>query len=61
MKTQISYRKLDGSEGVALVNGGISDARQAKQELAKWLPAVNAANAPDDRNAGRGRRSRNQP
>ncbi|MEN4922017.1 hypothetical protein ABE485_25350 [Achromobacter spanius] len=43
MKTQITYRKLDGSEGVALVNGGISDTRQARQELANWLelPAVN--------------------
>ena len=43
MKTQITYRKLDGSDGVALVNGGISDTRQARQELANWLdlPAVN--------------------
>ncbi|CAO3913452.1 hypothetical protein [Achromobacter mucicolens] len=50
MKTQISYRKLDGSDGVALVNGGISDARQARQELANWLdlPAANTAGNPDD-------------
>ncbi|WP_447990849.1 hypothetical protein [Achromobacter spanius] len=37
MKTQISYRKLDGGDGVALVNGSISDATQAKRELANWL------------------------
>lgn len=45
MKTQISYRKLDGSDGVALVNGGISETHQAKQELANWLdlPAADAA------------------
>ncbi|CAB3736049.1 MULTISPECIES: hypothetical protein [Achromobacter] len=37
MKTQISYRKLDGADGVALVNGDISDTLQAKRELANWL------------------------
>lgn len=37
MKTQISYRKLDGGDGVALVNGGISEMSQAKRELANWL------------------------
>ncbi|MGV2863133.1 hypothetical protein [Achromobacter sp. ESBL13] len=37
MKTQISYRKLDGDDGVALVNGGISETLQAKRELANWL------------------------
>ena len=43
MKTHITYRKLDGSEGVALVDGGISDTLQAKRELANWLdlPEVN--------------------
>lgn len=50
MKTQITYRKLDGSDGVALVNGGISDTQQAKQELANWLdlPADTAGAARDD-------------
>ncbi len=45
MKTQISYRKLDGSDGVALVNGAISETRQAQQELANWLdlPAADTA------------------
>ena len=37
MKTQITYRKLDGGEGVALVNGSISETPQAKRELANWL------------------------
>lgn len=50
MKTQISYRKLDGSEGVALVNGGISETQQARQELANWLdlPEAKTAGNPDD-------------
>ena len=45
MKTQISYRKLDGADGVALVNGSISDLSQAKRELANWLelPATDVA------------------
>lgn len=42
MKTQITYRKLDGSDGVALVNGGISETQQAKQELANWLELPDA-------------------
>ncbi|KAG1376310.1 hypothetical protein G6F57_012767 [Rhizopus arrhizus] len=37
MKTQITYRKLDGGESVALVNGSISETMQAKRELANWL------------------------
>ena len=40
MKTQITYRKLDGGEGVALVNGSISETPQAKRELANWLEPV---------------------
>jgi hypothetical protein len=45
MKTQISYRKLDGGDGVALINGSISDLSQAKRELANWLelPATDVA------------------
>ncbi len=43
MKTQITYRKLDGSDGVALVNGGISETQQAKQELANWLELPEAS------------------
>lgn len=42
MKTQISYKKLDGRNGVTLVNGEISSNLQAKRELANKLslPAV---------------------
>ena len=42
MKTQISYKKLDGGSGVTLVNGEISSNLQAKRELANKLslPAV---------------------
>ncbi|WP_312996024.1 hypothetical protein [Achromobacter animicus] len=63
MKTQISYRKLDGSDGVALVNGGISDSQQAKQELANWLdlPATDAAGGNPDDVDGRLRRGGIEP
>ena len=39
MKTQISYKKLDGDNGVALVNGEVSSTLQAKRELAQKLDA----------------------
>ncbi|MVW80191.1 hypothetical protein GOQ28_14800 [Bordetella sp. 02P26C-1] len=37
MKTQISYTKLNGDKGMALVNGSISSDLQAKRELAYKL------------------------
>ncbi|CAM4335922.1 hypothetical protein [Bordetella muralis] len=42
MKTQISFKSTDGSDGVALVDGAISDLVHAKRELAhaKGLPVV---------------------
>ena len=42
MKTQISFKTTDGSDGVALVDGAISDLAHAKRELAhaKALPAM---------------------
>lgn len=45
VKTQISYKKLDGDTGVALVNGEVSTTLQAKRELARTLdaPAVDEA------------------
>jgi len=36
MKTQISFRSLAGGQGVALVNGLISNDLQAKNELANF-------------------------
>lgn len=43
MNTQITYQKLDGRNGVALVNGDISDTLQAKRELANWLELPEAS------------------
>ncbi|MFD4839886.1 hypothetical protein ACFWP0_20450 [Achromobacter sp. NPDC058515] len=42
MKTQISFKKTDGSDGVALLDGDASSILQAKRELANKLdlPAV---------------------
>lgn len=42
MKTQISFKSTDGSDGVALVDGAISDLTHAKRELAhaKGLPVM---------------------
>jgi len=50
MKAQITFRKLDGSEGVALVNGDASDTVQAKRELASYLslPAGESAGPSQD-------------
>ena len=44
MKTEISFKKTDGSAGVALMDGSISTALQAKRELAAKLdlPLVDA-------------------
>jgi hypothetical protein len=62
MKTQITYRKLDGSDGVALVNGGISDTQQAKQDLANWLDLpADAAGANREDIDGRLRRGGIEP
>lgn len=45
MKTQIQFKKTDGSEGVALIDGPVSSVLQAKRELAAKLdlPPVDAA------------------
>lgn len=45
MKTQISFKQLDGDDGVALVNGNITDPAEAKRELAAKLslPPASAA------------------
>ncbi|WP_442592897.1 hypothetical protein ACSBPU_15530 [Parapusillimonas sp. JC17] len=45
MKTQIQFKKMDGSEGVALIDGPVSSVLQAKRELAAKLdlPRVDAA------------------
>lgn len=45
MKTQIQFKKTDGSEGVALIDGSVSSVLQAKRELAAKLdlPPVDAA------------------
>lgn len=54
MKTQVSFRKTDGSEGVALLDGDASSTLQAKEELANklQLPAANQAlNREDSVNA----------
>lgn len=42
VKTQITYKKLSGGNGVALVDGEISSTLQAKRELAAKLelPAI---------------------
>ncbi|MBV7482432.1 hypothetical protein [Bordetella sp. BOR01] len=47
MKTQISFKKTDGSDGTALVNGAISSTLEAKRALANALdlPAVDAPSA----------------
>lgn len=37
MKTQIAFKRNDGSDGVALVNGNVTDPAQAKQALADQL------------------------
>ncbi|MFJ1302872.1 hypothetical protein CEK29_15470 [Bordetella genomosp. 5] len=37
MKTQIQFKKTDGSEGVALVSGDATDVVQAKSALADQL------------------------
>lgn len=37
MKTQISFKKIDGSDGVALVDGDTSGVLQAKRALAHQL------------------------
>lgn len=44
MKTQIQFKKTDGSDGVALVEGPVSGILQAKRELAAklGLPEVDA-------------------
>ncbi|SEK00180.1 hypothetical protein [Achromobacter sp. NFACC18-2] len=63
MKTQITYRKLDGGEGVALVNGGISELHQAKQDLANWLdlPETDSSAADHEDVDGRLRRGGIEP
>jgi len=48
VKTQISYNKLDGEAGVALVNGTISSTLQAKRELANKLTRSTAAPPADE-------------
>jgi len=50
MKTQITFKKLDGGEGVALVSGDNSDPLQAKQALAHSL-GLPATDAPADAQA----------
>lgn len=44
MKTQISFKKTNGSDGVALLDGDASSILQAKRELANKLdlPAVDS-------------------
>jgi hypothetical protein len=37
MKTQIRYKKTDGSDAIALIEGPVSDIIQAKRELAAKL------------------------
>ncbi|CZZ89180.1 Uncharacterised protein [Bordetella ansorpii] len=37
MKTQISFKQLDGDDGVALVNGNITNPQEAKRILASKL------------------------
>lgn len=54
MKTQISFRKTNGSDGVALLDGDASSPLQAKEELANKLelPAINdSPNREDNVNA----------
>ncbi len=37
MKTQISFTKKDGGQGLALVDGGVDDPLEARRELAAAL------------------------
>ncbi|MBO1111848.1 hypothetical protein [Bordetella petrii] len=46
MKTQISFKKTDGNDGTALVNGAISDLPEGKRALADAL-SLPAIEAPD--------------
>ncbi|QVQ29155.1 hypothetical protein [Achromobacter deleyi] len=45
MKTQISFKKTNGSDGVALLDGDASSILQAKRELANklYLPDVESS------------------
>jgi hypothetical protein len=50
MKTQISFKKTDGSDGVALLDGDASSTLQAKWELANKLdlPDIAASAGQDE-------------
>lgn len=37
MKTHIQFKKVDGSDGIALIEGSTTDALQAKKDLAAKL------------------------
>ncbi|MBO9353756.1 hypothetical protein GG851_07095 [Bordetella petrii] len=54
MKTQITFKKLDGGDGVALVSGDNSDPLQAKQALAHSLGLPSGTNADIDDRLRRG-------
>ncbi|KRC82946.1 hypothetical protein D3C87_948640 [compost metagenome] len=47
MKTQISFKKTNGSDGVALLDGDASSILQAKRELANKLdlPAAGSSSS----------------
>ena len=51
MKTQIRYKKNDGGDAVALVEGPVSDIVQAKRELAAKLDLPDADQAANELDA----------
>lgn len=48
MKTQISFKKTDGSDGTALVNGAISSVLETKRALANALSLPTAGSEGQD-------------